>query len=255
MVEGDCRATAARGTLGTIRNAMRLLELMNDGHVSMPLSEMAERSGLSLSTTHRVLRSLVEAGLVAQDGPRSRYSLGPEVIRLSEGYLARLPVLRALAPYLVDLRDTTQGTVLVGLLVKGSLLYADRVDGEDAGGIFRDVHRIHDALGTAAGRVLLGHAHEDIWKEAVTSSPLGKGFSDKDRTAWATARAVILGPEEFLRPSVEVAVPVADRSGAVVAALAAVGSPRSFTADVLTDRVTPALIRAAAAAGQAVGDF
>jgi IclR family acetate operon transcriptional repressor len=232
---------------------MRLLELMSDGHVSMPLSEMAERSGLSLSTTHRVLRSLVEAGLAAQDGPRARYSLGPAVIRLSEGYLARLPVLRALAPYLVDLRDTTQGTVLVGLLVKGSLLYADRVDGEDAGGIFRDVHRIHDALGTAAGRVLLGHANEEIWKEAITSSPDGEAFSDADKMAWAAAAAVVLEPDE-LRSSVEVAVPVADRSGAVVAALVAVGSGRHFTEEMLTERVTPTLIRTARAAGQAVGD-
>lgn len=254
MVEPANGEAAARSTLGTIRNAMRLLELMNDGQVSMPLSELAERSALSLSTTHRVLRSLVEAGLVAQDGPRSRYSLGPEVIRLSEGYLGRLPVLRALAPYLVELRDITKGTVLVGLLVKGSLLYADRVDAEDAGGIFRDVHRIHDALGTAAGRVLLGHADEEIWKQAVASSPLGSRFREADKAAWAKARSVVMEPDE-LPSGVEVAVPVADRSATVVAALAVVGCPPNFTKGVLSDRVTPALIRAARAAGQAVGDL
>lgn len=254
MVERDNGEAAGRSTLGTIRNAMRLLELMNDGHVAMPLGELAERSGLCLSTAHRVLRSLVEAGLVAQDGPRSRYSLGPEVIRLSEGYLARLPVLRALAPYVVELRDITRGTVLVGLLVKGSLLYADRVDAEDAGGIFREVHRIHDALGTAAGRVLLGHADDETWKDAVSSSPLGARFREADKAAWARARSVVLEPDH-LRSGVEVAVPVADRSGTVVAALAAVGCPGSFSKDVVVDRVTPALIRAARAAGQAVGDL
>jgi DNA-binding MarR family transcriptional regulator len=57
------------------------LQILGDGAVFLSLSELAQRSGMSPSTTHRVVRSLVDAGLVGQDPRTSRYSLGPEIVR------------------------------------------------------------------------------------------------------------------------------------------------------------------------------
>ena len=82
-------AELPRGTLGTVRNAATLLDLLSDGPAFQQLSDLAERSGLSLPTVHRLLRSLVAAGLVEQDPASSRYSLGSELVRLSERYLDR----------------------------------------------------------------------------------------------------------------------------------------------------------------------
>ena len=95
----------SRGTLGTVRNATLLLDLLSEGAPLQHLRDLAEKSGYSLPTVHRLLRSLQAAGLVALDPKSLRYGLGPELVRLSERYLMRLPVLRALAPYLVALRD------------------------------------------------------------------------------------------------------------------------------------------------------
>ena len=76
-----------RGTLGTVRNATLLLELLGQGAAFQQLTELAERSGLSLPTVHRLLRSLVAAGLVEQDPDSARYGLGAELVRLAERYL------------------------------------------------------------------------------------------------------------------------------------------------------------------------
>lgn len=239
-----------RGTLGTMRNAAVLLQLLSEGPINVPFSELAERSGLSPSTAHRLLRSLTLAGLVQQDPRSSRYSLGPEVVRLSESYLARQPVLRALAPYLIELRTLTEATVLVGLLIGGSVLYADRVGFEHTGGIFREPHRVHDAFETAAGRVLLAHAQQDTWDEAVKASPVGRQFGEEDRAEWARAPYLALERGEAV---LELAVPVTDRSGRVAASLSALASAAAFSDEVLAER-TALLLRAARAAGQAVGD-
>jgi IclR family acetate operon transcriptional repressor len=241
-----------RGTLGTMRNAAVLLELLSQGPLQVPFTELSERSGLSPSTAHRLLRSLVLAGLVQQDPRTSRYSLGQHVVRLSESYLARQPVVRALGPYLVELRTMTEATVLVGLLIGGSVLYADRVDAEHIGGIFRQTERIHDAFETAAGRVLLGHADVAAWEQARASSPIGVAFDDKDREAWAAAPWLAL---ERTEPAgaVEIGVPVRDRSGRVVAALSALAAAKALSDDGHAERAA-VLVRAARAAGQAVGD-
>ena len=122
-----------RGTLGTVRNAVLLLDLLTDGPAYQHLTGLAERSGLSVPTVHRLLRSLVLADLVEQDPRTSRYSLGPEVARLSQRYLGRLPILGALSPYLVSLRDTLGATVHVAVLVRQSVVYVDRIDAADGG--------------------------------------------------------------------------------------------------------------------------
>lgn len=235
-----------RGTLGTVRNASLLLKLLSNGAAYQQLTDLAERSGLSLPTVHRLLRSLVVAGLVEQNPESSRYSLGPELVRLSEQYLARLPVLRALGPYLVELRNTTKATVLVGLLVRGSLVYVDRLDGEDLGGVFRVSHRVHHPVDTAAGRVLLAHAGR-------AGRAVADGLADEDcLRKWAEAPHVLVTDE--LHDSAEVAVPVRDQGGRVLAALAAAGTLHSFPDSELTQRVVPQLLRVARATGSALSD-
>ena len=239
-----------RGTLGTVRNATLLLSLLADGPAYNQLTDLAERSGMSLPTVHRLLRSLALAGLVEQDPRSSRYSLGPEIVRLSERYLDRLPMLRALSPYLRELRDTTKTTILVALLIRTSIIYVDRVDGEEGAGVFRESHRVHDALDTAAGRLLLARGAPESWIEALG----GRGRpSNRDRRAWADAPFLLLGPDGE-RPMTEVAVPVLDRSGRAWAALCARGDPSSFPDDVLKCEVAPQLVRAARAAGRAMVD-
>lgn len=239
-----------RGTLGTVRNATLLLSLLAEGPAYNQLTDLAERSGMSLPTVHRLLRSLVLAGLVEQDPRSLRYSLGPEIVRLSERYLDRLPLLRTLAPYLRDLRDTTKTTILVALLVRTSIVYVDRVDGEEGAGVFRESHRVHDALETAAGRLLLARGALEVWTEAVEGRPRP---SNRDRRMWSEAPFLLLGPDGD-RPMVELAVPVLDGGGLPRAALCARGDPAAFSDDVLKNDVAPQLVRAARAAGRAMAD-
>lgn len=242
-----------RGTLGTIRNASVLLDLLSSGPAYQQLTELAQRSGLSLPTVHRLLRSLVAAGLVEQNSESSRYSLGPELVRLSERYLTRLPVLRALAPYLMEVRNATKATVLVALLVRGSVVYVDRIDGEDIGGVFRVSHRVNRACDTAAGRVLLAHADGETWHAAreVLAATDDATVSATDRELWAESPYIVMHSDD-LHDHPEVAVPVADQRGRVLASLSATGNPDSFSEEALGAQIAPQLLRAAKAASQAL---
>lgn len=240
----------APGSLGTVRNAVLLLELLAEGPAYQQLSELADRSSLSLPTVHRLLRSLVLADLVEQDPRSSRYGLGPELTRLSHRYLARLPVLGALAPYLSQLRDEVDGTVHIQLLVDTSVVYVDRVDGADSGP-YRHPFGLPPALLTPGGRLLAARAEDERWKLALddVDEPT-RALAETERTAWAVAPSLV-GEDVARVGSVEVAVPVVDAGGSALAALSA-DLPR----DVGSERVGAAvdhLTRAAAAAVRTLG--
>lgn len=242
MTEG-----APRGTLGTVHNAATLLQLMSEGPSHQQLTDLADRSGMSLATVHRLLRSLTAAGLAEQDPRSSRYGLGPELVRLAENYLARHPVLTVAAPYLVELRNTTGATVQVGTLVGPQLVLLDRVDGHEAGGVYRDARRIHDPLESGLGRLLL--AHDDTrWEDLAGPA----GLTDADRATWCDEKVVVHVPSSPAHPA-DVAAPIHERGGSVTVAIGVVGSPTDFDHTRLRHDVAPLVQRAAATISRALG--
>ena len=73
----------------SIDRAIRVLTALQ-GTRRMSLSELATRLDLAPSTTHGIVRSLVEHGMVVQERGSSRYQLGPAVLRLGNVYLDTL---------------------------------------------------------------------------------------------------------------------------------------------------------------------
>jgi DNA-binding IclR family transcriptional regulator len=237
--------TDSRGTLGTLRNAALLLDLLSDGPAHQQLTELAERSGLSLPTVHRLLRSLTVAGLVEQDPRSARYGLGPELVRLSQRYLARLPVLTALSPYLLPVRDALHTSVHIVLYTRGSVAYVDRADGADVGP-YREPHRVEPALRTAPGRLLAAHADDPGWHAALALvDSAERALATDERSYWRSATHLTLAAAE--RGGTEVAVPVPDAYGHPAAALAAT------VADGAVPQAATHLIRAAQAASRTLG--
>lgn len=250
-----------RGGLGTVRNAVQLLELLAGGPAYHQLTDLAERSGMSIPTVHRLLRSLVLADLAVQDPATSRYGLGPELSRLSHHYLSRLPLLGALSPYLSQVRDQVAATVHVEVLVRGEVVYVDRVD-SGASSPFRESHRVLPALTTAGGRLLAARGDDADWELACgrglggVAGDSGAGFpDDATRRAWAGAEWLAHRPTDLTLPA-EVAVPVLDAVGAAVGALAAELpsiDPTTPEGEAKAAEVAAYLGRAARAAGRTLG--
>lgn len=240
-----------RGTLGTIHNARILLELLIEGPArTHQLTDLAARSGLSLPTVHRLLRSLVTAGFVEQDPQTARYGLGPEFLRLGDYYVSRLPSLRAAMPFLVELRNQTQGTVAVAVLVDTDAVYLDRIDGNDVGGVYRDGRRVHPALSCAAGRVLAANAPDDVWKKVIADHD--DRWSSEDRDDWCQADYVLFD-DVGATGHVEIAAPIRDTDGDVRAAVNVTGNPAVFTPEHLETHVARHLLRTVKAIPWGVG--
>ena len=86
-----------------VERALAVLRCIELDDAGVGITELAQRTGLTVSTSHRLARTLTEAGLLHQDPRTERYQLGPALVVLGRkaerrlGYWQALPLLEELA--------------------------------------------------------------------------------------------------------------------------------------------------------------
>ena len=80
--------------LKSLRKAIRVLECFSFQEPRLPLTDIARKVGLPLSTTHRILTTLRTVGIVEQEGDRNLYRLGLKLLELRSMVLANMEVHR-----------------------------------------------------------------------------------------------------------------------------------------------------------------
>ena len=86
-----------------IDRACGVLNCFNSSIQSLSLSELVKITGLSTTTTHRILQALANAGMVYQDPQTSRYSLGYALMRLGEIARQSNDLVKVSQRYIVEL--------------------------------------------------------------------------------------------------------------------------------------------------------
>lgn len=95
--------TEPRSGTQSVDRALAILRSFEDASGDLGVTELAQRSGLSVSTAHRLTRALCTAGLLRQEPRTERYQLGPALVVLGRraeeqlGYTRALPVLQELS--------------------------------------------------------------------------------------------------------------------------------------------------------------
>ena len=217
----------SRGSVQSIDRAVLILRCFDSRHPELGISELSRLTGLSTSTVHRLLTSLVENELVRPTAHR-RYSLGPLIARL--GRSGGLPTdLRKVAlPVARQLRDEVDETVGIHeLLPNGRRAVVEQVESR------QELRRSYTEFGVpiplphgAPGKAMLAHlpAERREWWLARPIDPAtpstiadpealrqqlheirvqGWAYSDAERTTGIRA----------------VAAPVFDHTGGVAGAL------------------------------------
>ena len=84
---------AARARTGSqsVERALSLVRCLAASDDDLGVTDVAARTGLSVSTAHRLLQALRADGLVAQDPRTERYHLGPGLVALGRRAEARVP--------------------------------------------------------------------------------------------------------------------------------------------------------------------
>jgi len=157
--EPDLAATpVTRASGDMVAKALSLLDLLGEYPHGAALSDLATRSGFPLSTTHRLLASLIRGGFaLLSDGDR-RYHLGLRVFALGQQVASARGFAGTVLPQMEWLAQQTGEAVLMSVLDGDRQLYVHYVAGPQQVGVIGERGRHGPLHCTSMGKVLVAFA-------------------------------------------------------------------------------------------------
>ncbi len=159
--------SAAPGRSVTSR-ALAILDAFDSSAPRLSLSEIADRSGTPLTTTHRLLAELTGWGALGRR-PDGRYEIGPKLWDLGLLAPVQLELRQIAAPFLMDVHTAIRDTVHLAVRDGLSALYVERVSGRESVPVVSSVGSRLPLHATGVGKVLLAAAPPEVEQEVLRS--------------------------------------------------------------------------------------
>lgn len=140
-----------------LQRAVRILEVFDADHDALSVSEIAQRAGLPLSTTSRLIEQLIGGGLLRRDAHR-RVRIGVRLWELASRASPTRGLRDVAMPFLEDLHAVVGHHVQIGVLESDEVLFIERLSASAA---VINMTRIASRLplhASSSGLVLLAHA-------------------------------------------------------------------------------------------------
>jgi DNA-binding IclR family transcriptional regulator len=260
LLDASIEAAAHVPRTNAAGRLLAVLDAFGPRNRALSLSDIARRSGLSLSTAHRLVHELVSWGALERD-LNGCYSIGVRLLELAALAPRGLDLREAAFPCLDDLHHRTRGNVHLAVRDGMQVVYVEAIRAcatHPTSGKAGDRWPLH---ATGTGLVLLAFADRELQEQALGRpleryTPLTITDPAQLRRKLAQVRqsgyAVAVG--QITLPDLVVAVPVRDPFGGLAAAISVVvESARAkpqVLARMLTDASTEITRRLATQSGQ-----
>jgi IclR family pca regulon transcriptional regulator len=231
---------------------LAILAVFTPARPLLGISEIAEEVGMSRSTTHRYVITLVALGYLEQGASR-KYRLGLRVTDLGMAALNSTDLRRHAQPYLVELRERTSYTVGLGVLDGGDVLYLDCVRSVTHG------QEIDLQLGpgsrvpiycTAVGKLLLANLPGPKQSGLISTVKRTRRGPNTITSQKALREELVetrfagfaVSDQEFAAEILEIAAPVRNDVGEVVAAVNMAAHSSRISLEELVNGLGPQLL-------------
>ncbi|MEK4243289.1 IclR family transcriptional regulator [Janibacter sp. FSL W8-0316] len=152
----------------------RILQAFGHHATQLGVSELGRRVGVSKSTAHRIIWTLVDEGLLEKVEETGLFRLTSTMRSLGQRAETAQQLHEAATIPLDELRTLTRGTLHVAILDGADVLYIERREGPGTIPVFREVGSRNAAHCTSSGKVLLAHLPHDQQDRAVDRLRLGR---------------------------------------------------------------------------------
>jgi DNA-binding IclR family transcriptional regulator len=221
---------SASGNTGATPTAagrtLAVLAAFSPDHAWLSLSDISRRTGLSLTTTHRLVGELRQWGALER-GADGRYGIGLRLLELGACAPHGLQLRELALPFLDDLHHATRANIHLAVRDGHDVVYVEALRARGAIRVMSRLGGRWPLHATGTGQVLLAYASREVQDE-VLASPLRRFTAntitdvDQLRRVLAEVRHTGVAIAENQLPPVgalAVAVPVRGPGDEVVASL------------------------------------
>ncbi|WP_342000215.1 IclR family transcriptional regulator [Microbacterium sp. LWH7-1.2] len=222
--ESESTAKSVLGRGFAILDAFRLREDF------LTLNQLAERTGIPRSTTHRIANELIELGLLRRTN--EGYELGLAIFEIGNRAARSASLSEIALPYLGRLLELTRQVVNLAVLDGTEVVYVDRLHAKRDARMSSGIGSRLPAHCTALGKILLAMGPPSIAEKVIEKGldPRGPNtITDPGRfrahLAEVRRRQVAFDVHESNNINFCVAAPILDFAGKPLAAISVTGFP------------------------------
>jgi IclR family transcriptional regulator, pca regulon regulatory protein len=242
----------------SLERGLAVLSCFTPEHPVLGITAIADKLGMSKSTTHRYASTLVALGYLEQGPASPKYRLGLRAADLGLSALSSMGLREHAHPYLEELRRRSSYTVDLAVLEGTEIRYLDRIRSvrSEQAKIDLDLRpgSTLPAYCTAMGKLLLAYLPEDEQRgriagitEMTKRAPntiTGKSALRRE-LAQIRDTGLAVDEEELAIGLRSVAAPIRDEARDVVAAIDMTAHTSTISLEELVDALGPQLVATA----------
>jgi len=240
----------------SLERGLAILSCFTPTRPVLGIADIADYLGMSRSTTHRYVITLVALGYLEQGASR-KYRLGLRVTDLGMSALNSTGLREHSHPYLKELSQRSSYTVSLAVLDGSDILYIDRARsfrrGQDKIDLdLRPGSRL-PAYCTSMGKLLLANLPEPEQRDLFTSMKLTKRAPNtitskkalRDELDDVRGAGFAVNDEELAPGLYSISAPVRDEGRDVVAAINMAAHSSMISLEEMVDALSPHLVSTA----------
>ncbi|MEK4425774.1 IclR family transcriptional regulator [Solibacillus sp. FSL K6-1523] len=139
----------------SIERAFVILEQLSEHPNGMQITKLAGNTGLSKSTVHRLLATLIELQYVIQDEETERYKLSYRALYLSRNILSNSSLITIAKPILQKLVEEINETIHLCIEEKEEVVYIEKIESNQTIRMYSRIGSRAPMYCTGVGKMML----------------------------------------------------------------------------------------------------
>lgn len=243
--------------IGSVKRACDILSCFSIDEPVLGNAEIAEKLNLSRSTTHHIIKTLCNEGVLMRDGTR-KYRLGWKIIEWNNGVMFQHDIYNIALPLVKGLTERFRGTAHIGMYDKGDVIFVLKISSAEADFVPTFLGSRKPAYSTSIGKVLL--AFNRTYLQETISRGLSKQGPNtitevnelKRELADIRKKGYSISNNENDTSTYAIAAPIQSYSGETIAAVNLVG-PINYMQSINKKEVIRSLINTGKAVSRELG--
>lgn len=216
--------------LQSVQNAMRILHLFTLEEPELGVTKISASLGLTTSTVHRLMSTLLKAGYLEKCEGNRRYQLGVSLLGRGEIITTHLEIHREAQPLLENLVEQVDEAVHIGILEEDKVVILHKLECKHPVRLHSSIGKGLPAFCSGTGRAILAFQPKEVIERVLqcemptfTPNTIADPARLRSYLKEITRLNYALSIDELHDDVVCISVPVRDYTGGVIASVSIAG--------------------------------